>query len=236
MKKPGRALILCTLLLGFGCNDNDKTDTTSTQNPGTASDASVFDAGATNGGATDGGATDAGATDAGTSANLSEAAIAAVVSAANTGEIQQGQLALQRAQRAQVRDFANMMVVEHSAAQQRTTMLFTTSHISPAQNAVSQALTQQSMKILQTLRNTTSASFDLAYMDSQVSVHSAVLKLLTQRLIPSARSAALKTELQAMRKTVQTHLTRAQTIREQVRQNSDAGSADAGTARDAGSR
>jgi putative membrane protein len=211
-----RALVGSLLLLGLGCTDSDDSDDTITdQDPGTAVDASV------------GGGDDAGGPgqeqDAGTQTDLSDAEIAAVSTVANQGEVQQGMIALQRAQSEPVRMFAQMMVTEHQAALDRETKLLQMLGIAPEQNAISRMLKSESDAIVMQLENQEGAAFDRLYMDSQVTVHTMVLQLIDARLIPSAEQPVLETELRTMRASVEMHLMHAQEVREGLEQAGDAG-------------
>jgi putative membrane protein len=147
------------------------------------------------------------------STQLTDPQIAAVTTAANTGEIEQGQLAMTNATRADVRTFATMMVTDHTMANQRAMALFSRLGITPMPNPVSQQLTAEAMMATAMLRQQTGAAFDTAYMDVQVVMHMRVLGLLDSTLIPSAQNAEVRTELQTMRTAVMQHLVEAQRIR-----------------------
>jgi putative membrane protein len=62
------------------------------------------------------------------------------------------------------------------------------------------------------LKSTAPKDFDREYMDAQVDAHQKVLSALDEKLIPSARDPELKTLLNEMRTTVESHLKDAKKI------------------------
>jgi predicted outer membrane protein len=159
-----------------------------------------------------GGAQAAGGTGADAGARLSDAQIAAITTAANTGEIQLGTLALSRARLAEVRAYAREMIDGHGAAQARSTALLQTLNLVPIQNALSTQLEQDAQRVATMLQNTPDPSFDLAYVQSQVDIHVQVLKIFDSQLLPSVTELALRTDLILARGDVQRHLTEAQAL------------------------
>jgi putative membrane protein len=149
----------------------------------------------------------------GTAMALTEAEIAAVVTAANEGEVQQGTLAQNRAVTGGVRTFAQQMVQEHSAALQMGQAVFTQLGITPQENAMSQFLRTQAQTTLSQLQAIPASSlFDRSYMQVQVQMHTMVLTNLDQVLIPSARSAQMRQLLLTQRAEVAEHLQEAQDL------------------------
>jgi putative membrane protein len=143
----------------------------------------------------------------------SDSNIAASLVAANSGEVQIGMLAQSQGMNAAVKDFANRMINEHTAAQQRQSALFTSLGLTPADDTTSRQLQSDAQNMLAMLRTRTGQDFDLAYVDGQISMHMGVLDLLTSRLIPAATEDELRQELNQMRDTVSAHLQAAQALR-----------------------
>jgi putative membrane protein len=137
---------------------------------------------------------------------LTDAQIASVGVTANQGEVEQNMVALERAQGADARSFAQDMVTMHGAALQRETALAMTLQLTPEDNSVSRMLKQQSDTIVANLRAADQAQFDQIYLQSQVDVHQQVLTLIDSDLLPNAENAQLKAELTNMRATVAMHL------------------------------
>ncbi|HEX9981709.1 MAG TPA: DUF4142 domain-containing protein [Thermoanaerobaculia bacterium] len=142
----------------------------------------------------------------------SESDIAAIMTAANEGEIQQGQAARGRASSADVRAFADMMVTDHTNALNQGRELFTRLGITPTDNATSSALRTSSQRTVTNLGTYSGPDFDRTYIRSQVDLHQWLLNTLDTALIPSARNAELRTFLQQQRAAVATHLEHARRL------------------------
>jgi putative membrane protein len=141
-----------------------------------------------------------------------EGDIAAIVTAANEGEIQQGQAASGRATNADVRAFAQMMVADHTSALNAARDTFNRAGINPSDNNISSTLRSSSQTTVTNLNTYSGAAFDRAYMQTQVDLHSWLLNALDTALIPSAVTPELRTLLQTQRGSVAMHLERARAI------------------------
>jgi putative membrane protein len=130
--------------------------------------------------------------------------------AANSGEIQLAELAISKNPHPDVREFADRMVTEHTAANERLDKLVTDLMLQPAESNVSQDLESEVAGMDQSLQN--AASFDLAYMNSQVTLHTDILNALNAELIPKAQDLRLRLELINQRMEVENHLAVAQAI------------------------
>ncbi len=155
---------------------------------------------------------------------LNDEQIVTILHVSNQGEIQEAQLALTKAINTQVRNFANMMITDHTAADAALATLFAASDAGPDADAaldaalfadgglpnapswISATLLQETTLQLQTLMLKTGAAFDLAYMSGQVATHSEVLQLIDTVLLPAASSPALKATLMQARTVVANHL------------------------------
>ena len=143
---------------------------------------------------------------------LPEGDIASIVSTANEGEIQQGNVATSRATSADVRSFAQMMVTDHTRALEEGRTVFTNRGISPAENDTSRTLRNNSQRTVTALGTYNGAEFDRAYMRSQVDLHQWLLTTLDTVLIPSARTAEVRSLLTNQRGSVAAHLEQARAI------------------------
>jgi putative membrane protein len=161
---------------------------------------------------------------------LSDGQVVGVAHAANLGEIQEAMLAETRAMNADVRAFAMMMNTEHSAADRDLLNLAADAGpaLMPSDSAVSLQLTATAMMKLQALQPLMGMAFDRAYMTDQVEMHTQVLTLINDLLLPSAMNMALRTQLSMMRTAVTMHLAQARTILQTI--SSDAGDAGDGGA------
>ncbi|HEX8391697.1 MAG TPA: DUF4142 domain-containing protein [Longimicrobium sp.] len=143
---------------------------------------------------------------------MTDANIAAVASASNQDEIQTSQIALQKATRPDVRQFAQQMVDEHTRVEQQMRQALQAKGMAPQDNAMSQQMKQTMQAALQQLGTATGAAFDEAYVAHQVQSHQATLQALQTQLIPNARDPQLKQMLQAVQPRVQQHLQMAQSL------------------------
>ena len=147
---------------------------------------------------------------------LSQAHIAMFAELANSSEIEQGKVAQAKGQTASVKKFAGMMVKHHTEAKQEQAKLFQKLNLTPAQSEKSKALKEDADKILGALRGAQGATFDVAYMNSQVEAHQKVLEAIDRDLLPAASDQALIDGLKKMRGTVESHLTEAKAIQAQL--------------------
>lgn len=230
MRAIYRTLVLAAALTAVGaagCDESDDNDTPDeggngrdggsggSRDGGTDGGASGSDGGTQRDGATDdidgGEGRDAGGGDAAVS-DLTDPQIAAVTSTANAGEIAQAMTARPKLTNPDVQAFADMMVMMHTAAQQRQATLLMQKGITPQENPESTALKQESDAIVAQL-TAAPAPVDVLYIDAQVTVHEKVLTKLDTLLIPSAEDAQLKADLTTARGEVNAHLTRAREIK-----------------------
>jgi putative membrane protein len=128
------------------------------------------------------------------------------VSTLNTGEIDAGMLELQQGQIAEARDFAQMMVTMHTAAQQRAMSIMQMLDITPAANATSDQMSSDADAMRMQLANTDAAQFDQMYVRSQVDMHMKALSVMDSELLPNATADALKADLMTARGEVAAHL------------------------------
>ena len=127
---------------------------------------------------------------------FTDATIAATASVSNQSEIVPSQLALQRAQDPQVRDFAQRMAQEHTRLETQMQQLLQQKGVAPMHNAFSYQLDQNLQPMMRELESASGTQFDLLYMDHQVASHMTTLHALETSLIPNARDAEMRTMLQ----------------------------------------
>ena len=150
-------------------------------------------------------------------AKISDAQILTVLHTANMGEISQGQIALQKAQRADVRNFAQRMVTEHTDNDQKGKVLLTSANMAPQNNHLSMKLQKDSDDVLMKLNKASAKDFDKTYMESQVKVHEMVLETIDKKLIPNAQHPDLRNHLTMTRAAVAMHLQMAEQIEDSIK-------------------
>jgi putative membrane protein len=148
----------------------------------------------------------------------SDAEIAHIAKTANDADIDGANLANTKAQNADVKSFANLMISDHTAANEQAAQIAQRSGLQPADNPISQQMMSAHQRAKQDLQARNGADFDKAYIAHEVQMHQQVLNSLDQTLIPNAQNAELKSLLQQVRTTVDGHLKRAQDIQTQLSQ------------------
>jgi putative membrane protein len=148
---------------------------------------------------------------------LTDDEILQVTHTANLGEIEQGALAIAKARDSRVRELASMMVNDHTAAD-ATGMTLMQSGLTPTRSELSSSLENQAQAATMSLRSQLAGGdFDAAYVDTQVKEHEAVLDTIDQKLLPAARSAALRRYLGDVRPKIVMHLRHARDLQEALK-------------------
>lgn len=142
----------------------------------------------------------------------SDAQIAAIVVTANQVDIDAGKLAQTKASSQQVKDFATLMVTDHTGVNKSATELVTKLHVTPEPNDTSKSLQKGGDDNLAALKKLNGAAFDKAYVDHEVTYHQAVLDAVDKTLIPSAQNAELKALLVKVRPAFVAHLGHAKNV------------------------
>jgi putative membrane protein len=143
---------------------------------------------------------------------LSGPDVAGILTMANQGEIDAGQLASTKAMSPSVRDFANMMVRDHTSALSDARAVFDRSKLVPnTTNQTAMALQDLSNRTKRSLDQYAGSAFDRTYMQTQVDMHQWLLTQIDSSLMPAARGD-LHTLLMNQRASVAAHLDRARTI------------------------
>jgi len=146
---------------------------------------------------------------------LNDAQLAAIVGAINQGEIQESQLAVNKATAADVKRFARDMSTAHREMQAKSTALLSRLQITPADNAVSNQLKSDTQNELSTLQTMRGKDFDRDYIDAQVRNHNKALELL-DRITPNVKNAELKAALTNDRPKVEAHLREAERVQQSL--------------------
>lgn len=143
---------------------------------------------------------------------IDDAQIAAVVVTANQVDIDAGKLAATAAVSDQVKQFAELMVLDHTGVNKNAVELVTKLGVTPKDNPTSQSLKAGSEKVIAKLKGLTGAAFDKAYIDNEVAYHAQVIDALDKVLIPGASNAELKALLMKVRPAFVAHLAHAKRL------------------------
>ena len=122
--------------------------------------------------------------------------IAHIAYTAGSIDIAAGKQALARSQNKAVRGFAQEMVRDHQAVNDKALALVKKLHVTPEDNATSQALTKGAAAERAKLAKLSGAAFDREYVDNEVAYHKTVNGALENTLIPSAKNGELKSLLE----------------------------------------
>jgi putative membrane protein len=127
---------------------------------------------------------------------ISDGAVATILMASDSAEIDPSQLAIQKAQNAQVKQFAQRMVKDHGMLEDSLHALAQAQSITPAPSPVADQIRTQEATDMQQLQGLSGAAFDSAYVQMMVEGHQNAQNAVTNQLIPAAQNAQLKTALQ----------------------------------------
>jgi putative membrane protein len=138
--------------------------------------------------------------------------IAAIVVTANQVDIDAGKLAEGKTKSKEVKDFAKLMVSDHSGVNKSATELVHKLKVTPEPNDTSASLKKGGDENLANLKKLKGAEFDKAYVDHEVAYHQAVLDAMDKTLIPSAKNEELKALLVKVRPAFVAHLDHAKQL------------------------
>lgn len=126
----------------------------------------------------------------------SDPQIAHIAYTAGAIDAEVGKLALTKSKNPAVREFAETMVRDHQAVNDKALALVKKLGVTPEGNGTSEALTKQAAETKAKLAALDGAAFDKAYVANEVAFHATVNGALKSTLIPSAHNAELKSLLE----------------------------------------
>ncbi|MEA2993383.1 MAG: putative rane protein [Alphaproteobacteria bacterium] len=147
----------------------------------------------------------------------SDPQIAHIAYTAGQLDIDAAQLALKKSKNKEVRDFAENMVTDHKAVNDKALALVKKLKVTPEDNATSKALTKQAADKNKELSALDGAAFDKAYVQNEVAYHKTVNGALETTLIPSASNAELKDLLSTGLKIFQGHQQHAEHVAQDLK-------------------
>ena len=123
--------------------------------------------------------------------------IAHIAYTAGVIDIAAGKQALAKSHNKTVRGFAQEMVRDHTAVNDKALALVKKLKVTPEDNATSQALKKGADAEMKKLAALKGPAFDKAYVANEVAFHKTVTGALKSTLIPSAHNAELKSLLES---------------------------------------
>jgi putative membrane protein len=143
--------------------------------------------------------------------------IAMIAVTADNVDIDAGKLASSKTTNPQVKEFADLMVRDHTSVNDQATALAKKLNVTPEESATSKSLKADGEKMKTKLEGLSGAAFDKAYVDNEVTYHQTVLDALDKTLIPNAKNAELKSLLESVRPVIASHLQHAKTLQSSVK-------------------
>lgn len=122
--------------------------------------------------------------------------IAHIAYTAGTIDIAAAKQALARSHDKTVRSFAQEMVRDHQAVNEKALALVKKLHVTPQDNGTSQSLSKAAAGERAKLAKLSGAAFDREYANNEVAYHKTVNGALESSLIPNAKNGELKSLLQ----------------------------------------
>ncbi|AHG93201.1 protein of unknown function DUF4142 (plasmid) [Gemmatirosa kalamazoonensis] len=146
---------------------------------------------------------------------LDDATIVAIFDAANTADIETGQLAAERGHTKEVRDFGAMLVRDHKMVRQQGRDLAKKLGVTPTppKNDASATDHEAAMQRLRVLHG---AAFDHAFLQHEVAFHKAVIDAIQSTLLPAIKNAEVKDLVVKVAPAFQAHMIAAQNLDKQL--------------------
>lgn len=154
------------------------------------------------------------ATDAPMNSELTDAQIASIAVTANQADINYAKIAEQKATDPEVKKFAKMMAMDHQSVIDQAVALVTKLNVTSDDN-------NDTTKSLMDGETTAKAKleaaakgpeFDKAYVDNEVTYHTAVIDVVDNTLIPNAQNPELKKLLETASPVFKQHLEHAKKV------------------------
>ena len=143
--------------------------------------------------------------------------IAMIAVTADNVDINAGKLAADKTSNPTVKEFADLMVRDHTSVNNQATALAKKLNLTPEESATSRSLKSDGDKMIKKLKGMSGAEFDKAYIDNEVSYHEAVAGVVDNTLIPNAKNADLKALLESARPIFASHLNHAKEVQSSLR-------------------
>jgi len=134
-----------------------------------------------------------------------DAQIAHIAYTADNIDIAAAKQALAKTQNPKVREFAEEMVRDHTAVNDKALALVKQLGVTPQDNPTSQSLSASAKQKFEANGKLSGHAFDVAYAENEVAYHKTVDGALQSTLIPAAQNGQLKSLLETGLKLFQMH-------------------------------
>jgi putative membrane protein len=146
---------------------------------------------------------------------LDDPTIVAIFDAANTADIETGELAAERASSKEVRDFGAMLARDHKAVRQQGRDLATRLGVTPTPPA-DDAGGRAHADALAALRTRQGADFDRAFLDHEVAFHQGVIDAVNGTLLPALQNAEVRELVTKVAPAFEAHRAAAANLRQKL--------------------
>ena len=151
-----------------------------------------------------------------TDAAWTDANVVDVLTVSNQGEVDYSRLGADKATNAGVKQYAQMMVKDHTTMLEAVKSLATRLNVTPATNDKANSLKEENTKDINDLNGkTVGKDFDVEFMEEQVDMHQETLDLLND-LDGRTTNADLKAAIAEAKPKVQAHLDQAKALKDKV--------------------
>ena len=144
-----------------------------------------------------------------------DANVVDAITAANQGEVDYSQIAVDKATSPSVKEFAQLMVKDHSTMLAEVKSLSSRLNVTPAPNDKVADLQKEVQKDITDLNAKTGKDFDKEFMEEQVDMHQETLDLLSD-LDSKTTNADLKAAIAEAKPKVQAHLDQAKAVKDKI--------------------
>jgi putative membrane protein len=146
---------------------------------------------------------------------LDDPTIVAIFDAANTADIETGELAAKQGHTKEVRDFGAMLARDHQVVRQAGRDLALKLGVTPTPPA-NDASAKQHAEVLASLRAKRGAEFDRAFLEHEYAFHKSVLDAVKSTLLPAIDNAELRALVVKVAPAFEAHMIAAQNLSKQL--------------------
>lgn len=149
---------------------------------------------------------------------LDDPTIVAIFDAANTADIETGELAARRGSTKEVRDFGAMLARDHRMVRQQGRDLAKKLGVTPTPPA-DDASRSAHIKAMADLRKKSGRAFDHAFLQHEVAFHKSVIDAVTTTLLPAIQNAEVKDLVVKVAPAFQAHMLAAESLDKKLASN-----------------
>ena len=142
-------------------------------------------------------------------AKLDDPTIVAIFDAANTWDMETGALGKKKGTTKEIREFAAMLVHDHSGVRHQGRDLAKKLHVTPTPPK-DFAMAKDHANAMKALRSAKGKAFDRAFLTHEVAYHKAVIDAVTTTLLPALKNQEVKDLVTKVAPAFQAHMAAAQ--------------------------